>query len=247
LNRYKEMGAHSGPLTCQNFNSLQLQDEKLEAHLDTTPNAPMEEIQPCEKSPPVRNFEELEEKHPEWIKKCYTKAMKLVVAEFNPFYKKFARFVEKLAWASGCGSRSEKLFGDQKKDGWSGVAQHFDAGSFGTCNWQREAEKDAKMYHFDDEKARGWLGQNLISLEELAKVKTQYPLPQWLHNLRRMQTCMQQTAAGKPPPNLTPKEQGLTEAVSEIMESATLDDQPNREMSSALLSIMQHHTLSVVN
>merc|ERR1719446_390788 len=123
------------------------------------------EVEPCEKSPAESNFEEVEKKHPEWVKQCYDKATKVVMKDYNEFHLKFAKFVDRLAWSSGCGGNTDEVFRNSKDDPTEQVSSVYDAGTFDHCDWQHEAEKDDNMWHLDEDRARGWTGTSRITME----------------------------------------------------------------------------------
>jgi hypothetical protein len=160
------------------------------------PNVPVDQLEPCKdaKSPGVSNFAELEQKHPDWVKSCFAKATKLVTVEFNTFYKRLGKFVDTLAWQAGCGAQRAVQW-DQ--GGWNSVSTANDGGSFGSCNWRKEEELDRNMNKLpwmqDREKSRGWMGYSKIDMDEQKTVTTQYPMPTWLHDLKRQLSCLTNT------------------------------------------------------
>jgi len=156
----------------------------------------VDQLEPCkdDKSPGVANFAELEQKHPDWVKKCYAKATKLVTVEFNSFYKRLGKFVDTLAWQAGCGAQREVQW-DQ--GGWTSVSTANDGGSFGSCDWRKNEELDRDMNKLpwmqDREKSSGWMGYSKIDMDEQKTVTTQYPMPTWLHDLKRQLSCLTNT------------------------------------------------------
>jgi hypothetical protein len=228
LNRHQEEGAFSGPVNCQEpIVSLKQQEEALHAMLDETPSVPMTEIEPCEKSPPESNFEEVEQKHPEWVKTCLTNATKIVVKEYNEYHMKFAKFLDRLAWAAGCGANLDSVFlPNVKEDPTEQVSSVFDAGNFAGCDWDREAELDENMWEIDQERARGWTGTSRITMEEQRKVQTSFPMPLWLNALRGYGDCFAMTAEGHQESEPRTEGMEMNNAFSTMMAPAQMDPLP---------------------
>merc|ERR1719198_478761 len=108
LKRHQEDGAFSGRTNCKNTEaSLSRMEEQFEESLNETVKIPMDDVEACEKSSPVSDWKDLEEKHPDWVQSCLRKATKITTIEFNAFYQRFAKFVDMLTWKAGCGASHE--------------------------------------------------------------------------------------------------------------------------------------------
>jgi hypothetical protein len=194
LKRYLRSEYISGPVYCPVGQTVGGdEDEEQDSEL---PTVPMNEVVVCnEKSEPVHNAKDLEVKHPEWVKECSANATAQVVKDFNPFYQRFAKFVERLAWVSGCGDADNDagVGGFDEKD-WNAIVD-FPFDTFGSCDWKREKmrEKDGEWAP-DDEKKRGWLGQSKINMDEQAGMKTPFAAPGWLVRLMKKYSCLERTA-----------------------------------------------------
>lgn len=186
---FSSSGTISGPLVCNAAEYQEPTQEEEDKH--DMANVPMQELSACEKSPPVKNIEELQEKYPLWMQQCYTNASKVVTTNFNPFYKRFAKFVDRLAWKAGCGLHPDIA----DTEDYTEISDQFDFQTFSECDWSRLAERpenDAWMP--DRERARGWTGTSKISLEEQWQLRMQFPLPAWLERRRKMLTCLKVVA-----------------------------------------------------
>lgn len=182
----------------------------------------MEGVEPCDKSPVVGNYAELEKSHPDWVKTCLQKAAKVSVAEYNTFYLRFGKFVDSLAWKAGCGLQREiEWVRSDRGDNYLEVSKEFDGGSFSDCNWHKEEKHDESMWIFDETQARGWLGLSKVNKEEMMTAKMQYPMPAWLHDLRNAQECMLKTMSGSAVDNPS---DGRSSSVGTIMEPTTNND-----------------------
>eukprot|EP00929_Paragymnodinium_shiwhaense_P001779 TRINITY_DN1019_c4_g1_i1.p2 TRINITY_DN1019_c4_g1~~TRINITY_DN1019_c4_g1_i1.p2 ORF type:complete len:1073 (-),score=308.05 TRINITY_DN1019_c4_g1_i1:68-3286(-) len=190
LKRYWEKNVVSGPVICP-----AKPEAKDDGGEEDIVNIPMEEIKPCDKSPPESNFGEVEEKHVEWVHGCLQNVSKSVAYEFNPFYKRFSKFVERLAWQAGCGDmmHDNGVQGWEEKD-WISISDEFDFGTFGQCDWQTK-NPERNEWQEDQLKTQGITGTSHITFEEQMQMRTQYALPKWLQRLRRMKTCLEKTAA----------------------------------------------------
>lgn len=73
---------------------------------------------------------------------------------------------------------------------------------------------------------RGWLGYNRISMDEQKTIQMKYPMPAWLHDLKKTHACLKKTAAG---PVSNQNDQKST-AIDEIMEPAAMDASMVREL-----------------
>lgn len=214
--RYQEKGAFSGPTKCKASLSLSELEDTLQENVENVTRVPMEEVEPCEKSPVVANFEELEEKHPNWIQTCFKQAAGVTATEYNSFYQRFAKFTDTLVWKAGCGAQHEAEWAiTTEGDGFSTVSKEFDGGSFASCRWNREEQHDENMWIFDETRARGWTGTSKVNMEEQKTVKMQFPMPAWLHDLKRTKECLRNTAAGLVE---NPSEGGQSTSVGTIME-----------------------------
>jgi len=197
LTRHQEVGAFSGKTKCESEETLIQIEAKLEKNVTEITKVPMEETDPCEKSPVVYNYAEVEEKHGEWINTCYQKAAAVMTKEFNIFNERFAKFVDTLTWKAGCAAQHEvDLSVTGAGNGYMAVSKDFDGGSFSSCNWNRQEKNDEDMWIFDDSRARGWTGTSRINMQEQATAKLEYPMPSWLHDLKHVRQCLKNTAAG---------------------------------------------------
>jgi hypothetical protein len=204
--RHQEAGASSGPVVCGGKldDSVETLEGKYEENLvQAAPNVPMLEVEPCdEKSPTVGNYPEVEEKHGVWVEGCYRKVAKSVTEDYNKFYEKYGRFVDSMAWQAGCGAQRELQW---NQGGWLEVSNEFDGGSFIDCDWAHEKSMDDGQEALrnklpwlrDADNARGWFGMSKVVKEDQAKATMPYPMPSWLHDLKRQQSCLRKTAAGK--------------------------------------------------
>jgi len=97
----------------------------------------------------VQTVEELETTFKQWAEECYLNASKATVAEFNPFYKRFATYVERLAIQAGCGNfavdttlnQTARPLSEWKEAEWTNVSnpdEFYEGGSFSECDWKRE-------------------------------------------------------------------------------------------------------------
>jgi hypothetical protein len=212
--------------------SMKAIEDMYEKTLSELPMVPMEEAEPCQKSPAVSNFPQLEEEHAEWVSGCVLSATKVATVEYNKFYQRFANFVDMLTWKAGCGAQHEVPWEmSAKLNGFEKVSSTFDAGYFSGCDWDREEKLDEsqKGWRFDDVSARGWTGTSRHNMDEQAAVKSQYPMPSWLRDLRNVRTCMQKTAAG----DGADINSGISASVDTVMEDASLDDDRMDESSTA--------------
>jgi len=174
LHRKFNTASISGPVRCTGEEgNYQTEEEKEE-----TPHVPMKELEPCQKSPKVGSVEQLEEKHPEWLQKCYQNASALVLNQYNPFYKRFAKFVDQLAVRAGCsGANLRKMETEEFEE----VSPEFDYGSFSDCDWDSQATLD---------RARGWTGTSKVVFDDQKKLKIRYPMPKWLKQLADQKSCL---------------------------------------------------------
>jgi len=227
LTRHQEAGAFSGPTVCKKMDgSLQELEDQFAGNLNETTRVPMMEVEACEKSPIVSGFAELEQKHPQWVQTCFRAATKIVTIEFNAFYQRFAKFVDMLSWKAGCGAHHEVQWEESaKSNGFEAVAKKFDGGSFATCNWEREEKMDKGMWIFDETRARGWTGTSRVNMQDQFKMKTQYPMPSWLRDLRNVHQCLKKTAAGE----IADPNNGISSAIDEVVDDAAMDESRVRE------------------
>jgi hypothetical protein len=223
--RWNKEGVFSGPVNCPEEGSLAEFEDELEKKMVTVNAVPIEEHEPCEKSPQVSTYSQVEENHPDWVKTCYKKAVTALIPEFNQFYQRFAKFVDTLAWKAGCAAAHTLDWAKQGEgNGFLAVAPEvdgaFDGGSFSNCNWKAEAKADSdQKWVFDEKQARGWLSTSRVNLEEQHTAKIEYPMPQWLHDLRRMRECLKATAAGQS----TKPDDDQSAAVGSIMDPLASD------------------------
>jgi len=189
--------AVSGPVPCPG--QSQEEDAPTEEAKAETPKVPMMESAPCSGSQWVTNLEALQNNHEEnethnpWIHDCYQNVSKSVAAtEFNPFYTRFAQFVDRLAWRAGCGPHPELT---ENEDFGAIGEQEF--GSFGDCDWERVKKTgENPEWTPDEERAKAWFGHSKISLDEQAQLRRKYPLPMWLETRRGMLECLAQASKG---------------------------------------------------
>jgi hypothetical protein len=224
VKRYNQKGASSGPVNCKDSaSSIKLADEELEENLNETTMVPMEQIEPCRaKSGAVSNVGQLEEKHMSWVEECLDDAAKIAVEDYNIFYKRFAVFADMLAWKAGCGGDYQHDWSSNAKDGdgMVRVSDEFDGGRFGDCNWDREEQLDKNIkWVYNEEKARGWTKTSRVNMNEQAKMKTPYPMPSWLRDLRNVHDCLKKTAGG----NTADINSGISTGVAEAMGPAAID------------------------
>jgi len=146
----------------------------------------------------VSNFKELQAKHPDWVRQCISKATEALASSFNKFNLPFAKFLDSLAWKSGCAAKHEAKW--NQEEGFTTAAKDFDAGLFSSCPWgtkEQEEEKDNKnVWMVDETAARGWTGTSRINLDEQKAATMKYTMPAWLHDIYKVRTCMKSTAAG---------------------------------------------------
>lgn len=199
LARYYRKGSTSGPTVCQSsssYASSQTEEAKGEA-----PQVPMEQIFPCTKSPRVQTVEELETTFKQWTEECYLNASKATVAEFNPFYKRFATYVERLAIQAGCGNfavdttlnQTARPLAEWKDAEWTNVSNpddFYEGGSFSECDWKREEEHNDGRWIHDAEKKQGITGLSRIDMDEQRKLNKRFPLPAWLQRLLNFKHCL---------------------------------------------------------
>jgi len=213
--------------------------------LQDSAKVPMTEIEPCEKSHGFSSFSEVEEKHPEWVKTCAKNATKVVTKEFNRFHKKFAKFIDRLAWSSGCGARADSIFGDAKgTDGWGAVSEDFDAGLWSTCDWSREEKSDENLWELDEERARGFFGWSKIGRHEQQKAKIEFTMPLWLANIRRYQKCFQTITEGHVEGSDQAERAETAAAIMGPMENGDFSHplNPSVEQPASLSSIISHES-----
>jgi len=216
-----EEGSFSGPLTCDKKTSVEVLEEQIDDTQQENARVPMEEVAPCDKSEGVSNFEDLEQKNPEWIKTCYKKSTQVLTKEYNKFYLRFGKFVDSLTWKAGCGSQHKiEWVRNDRADNYLEVSEQNDAGLFSECNWRMEEKKDKDQYIFDEVRARGILGNSKVNLDEQKKIKMMYPMPAWLHDLRDTEECLLKSIAGSQVEN---PDSGRSSAVGTIMEPTSGD------------------------
>jgi hypothetical protein len=201
LEMHAEPGSQSGPATCAEVNDSLEARETAYANMlkETTPEVPIEEIEPCRdepgKSNPASNIRQVEQNQKPWLQTCLKKATGEVMKEYNRFYKRMAKFVDTMAWQAGCVAQREV---DREHGGWLQISQDFDAGSFQDCNWAFEKKLDEKHPpEVDEERSRGWTGTNKINMDTQATIEHKYPMPSWLWDLKRQLPCLKKTAGGQ--------------------------------------------------
>jgi len=127
-----------------------------------------------------------------------------------------------LTWKAGCGARHEVEWEEtSKRNGFEVVSSTFDGGNFGDCDWQREQARDKNMWRFDETRERGRIFSDRINQEEQSKMKTSYPMPAWLRDLRNVHKCLQKTAAGN---GVADPNNGVSSAIDQVMEPAAIDE-----------------------
>jgi hypothetical protein len=227
--RYNEKGSSSGPVNCKNARTIKMAEDEIEEKLNQTNLVPMDQAEPCidqglGKSAAVSNVGQLEEKYPSYVKECLYDATEVALKEYNVFYKRFAEFVDMLAWKAGCGAQHQYDWSYSAKDGdgMAKVSDQYDAGSFGDCDWEKEEAADKKIkWVYNEESARGWTKTSRVNMDEQAKVKTQYPMPSWLHDLKAVHPCLKRTAAGNVAED--GMNNGISTGVAEAMGPAAVD------------------------
>jgi len=179
----------SGPVYCPTGQTVH-EDEEQDSEL---PTVPMYETEVCEKSEAAYDVQDLE-KQTDWIKQCSANATAHVVKEFNPFYQRFAKFTERLAWVSGCGDEKYDVgVAGYEEEDWNAIVD-FPFGTFSECNWRKEGKRKEHEWVPDDLKKRGWLGQSRINMQEQAKMESPFPAPGWLVRLMKKYNCIDRTA-----------------------------------------------------
>eukprot|EP00929_Paragymnodinium_shiwhaense_P037990 TRINITY_DN20143_c0_g1_i1.p1 TRINITY_DN20143_c0_g1~~TRINITY_DN20143_c0_g1_i1.p1 ORF type:complete len:1155 (-),score=356.77 TRINITY_DN20143_c0_g1_i1:177-3554(-) len=192
----------SGPTVCPKEEALPTQTKEMKDHM---PHIPMKQVAECVKSAAMSNVEDLEEKDPDWVKTCLMKATETTIKDFNPFYQRFAKFVERLEWMSGCGDL-EHDGGVQgyEEENWEAISGDGDVGSFSECKWEKDEDgnelpedqvKPGEWTGDDLEFAQGITGTSRINLEEQSKMKVKFPVPAWLARLRNQKECLKNAAA----------------------------------------------------
>eukprot|EP00929_Paragymnodinium_shiwhaense_P050921 TRINITY_DN25634_c0_g1_i1.p1 TRINITY_DN25634_c0_g1~~TRINITY_DN25634_c0_g1_i1.p1 ORF type:complete len:1088 (+),score=327.62 TRINITY_DN25634_c0_g1_i1:76-3339(+) len=207
LYRQQESNWISGPVYCPAAAGEDKDSTKLAVETESLNHeksrVPMTEITPCEKSVPVSNIEAIEADEKEWLQGCFEKASRVVTQDFNPFYQKFSKFIERLAWMSGCGDvLYDGGVSGYEEDDWEAQApwDEEDTGAtFGQCEWNEKLHTAEGEWVRNEEEGRGWTGTSRINLDEQAKMQQGYPMPKWLARLKRMQNCLYRTATTDTP------------------------------------------------
>jgi hypothetical protein len=178
----------SGPLDC---NAPKYEDPtKEEEDKQNLANVPMQELEVCSKSPQVKSVDELQEEHVDWMQNCYTNASKAVATNFNPFYQRFAKMVDRLAWKAGCGPHPDLV----DTEDYTAISDQFNFKSFSECDWSQSEAPENDEWMPDRERARGWTGTSKVILGEQQNLKMQYPLPLWLERRQKMLSCLTQVS-----------------------------------------------------
>jgi hypothetical protein len=184
----------SGPVYCPVGSSAGSEEDEEQDNEKAT--VPMREVKVCdEKSAPVNDVLDLEKKESKWVKACSANATAQAVKDFNPFYQRFAKFVERLSWVSGCGDEMNDagVNGFDESD-WNAIVD-FPFGSFSQCDWYKEGKRDDEQWIPDEEKARGWFGQSKINMKEQSMMNIPFAAPGWLIRLMKKYKCLARTAA----------------------------------------------------
>jgi hypothetical protein len=185
----------SGPVYCPTGQVVGgEEDEEQDNEMATVP---MKEVLVCdEKSAPVNDVHDLEKTQQKWVKECSANATAQVIKDFNPFYQRFAKFVERLAWVSGCGDVQNDAAVDVglEEDDWNGIIVDFPFGTFDECNWHKESKRNDDKWIPDSEKTRGWFGQSKINMQEQAMMRIPYAAPGWLIRLMKKYNCLARTS-----------------------------------------------------
>jgi hypothetical protein len=187
----------SGPTFCPTFQTGSATEDEEAGTGSDVQKVPMQEIEiACNKSEGAKDVQDLEEKQPGWIKACGATAAAHIVKEFNPFYQRFAKFVERLSWMSGCGDADNDagVAGVDEND-WNAIVD-FPFGKYSDCDWQKEQKRKDEDWMPDLEKKRGWFGQSRINMQEQAMMQTPYAAPGWLVRLMKKYNCLDRTARG---------------------------------------------------
>jgi ElaB/YqjD/DUF883 family membrane-anchored ribosome-binding protein len=187
--------------------------------VEDTPSAPIQEVEVCEKSPVGGNFAKIEEEHPEWLRGCYKKATKVVMQEFNEFYKKFAEFLDRLAWTAGCGmTLDSRMHKGDRTSPWLQISDENDGGSFGECDWDHEQKMDENVWVLDaTHRSRGWTGTSKIQIDEQKQIKMNFPMPLWLKAIGRYSQCFKNTAEGKITEELSADGEDVSSTMNSIL------------------------------
>jgi hypothetical protein len=183
LKRHISAGVVSGPLDCTPKYEEPTQEEEDKQDMA---HIPMQELEVCTKSPQVKTVEELQENHGEWMQNCYKNASKAVATNFNPFFKRFAKLVDRLAWKAGCGPHPDIA----DTEDYNAISDQFNFKSFSECDWSKSQNPENDEWMPDRERSRGWTGTSKVVFDDHAKLKMQYPLPLWLQRRKSMLTCL---------------------------------------------------------
>jgi hypothetical protein len=191
-------GAVSGPVPCPG--QRQAEAAPTEEAKAATPKVPVIESYPCSGSQWVTNLEGLQSNHEEnethnpWIHECYQNVSKEVATtEFNPFYSRFAQFVDRLAWRAGCGPHPDLT----ENEDFGAISNNSFFGNFGDCDWERVKKSgEDPEWMPDEERAKAWFGHSKVTLDEQAQLSLKYPIPVWLESRRGMLECLAQASQG---------------------------------------------------
>jgi hypothetical protein len=185
----------SGPVYCPAGQAMFAGAEEDEEQDNEMATVPMKEVMVCdEKSAPVSDVHDLEKTQQKWVKECGANATAQAIKDFNPFYQRFAQFVERLAWVSGCGDVENDAGVNGFMEGdWNAIVD-FPFGTFDQCDWHKEAARNDDQWIPDSDKKRGWLGQSKINMQEQSMMRIPYAGPGWLVRLMKKYKCLARTA-----------------------------------------------------
>merc|ERR1719498_924276 len=78
-------------------------------------------------------------------------------------------------------------------------------------------DKKTDRWYADHEMSRGWTGTSKVNMDEQKTATMQFPMPSWLHDIKRQLSCLKNTAAGL----AVDVNDARSTAVSTVMESVS--------------------------
>lgn len=178
----------SGPTECEEPGPEAMSEE----NKTETPSVPMKEEDPCERSEGVKNVKDLMANHPTWIKDCYKKFSANVLQEFNPFFMRFAEFIDQLAYIAGCALDPDT---SAIADDWEAISDDFSYSTFAQCDWEREKKHDdGAEWTPDPNRKKGIFGNDRVDVDAQKKLTLPYSLPQWIRSRQDMLNCLEVVA-----------------------------------------------------